>query len=214
MLLERVQRRPFPRETAKRNRPSSFACEPRTGVPERLVLRPKRNPSALVQYQCALTRDVPGQPSLRSLLPIHRWGWGPARRDKGALDPLAEPVEIHARDDEERELATVLNAVHDGYLLSTASIYGPLNTGKPWPHDVFVGSSPFARTPTTIRAISSISQCMAGGAFREPLRAKTDLRDVETRLARSPLEEAAPLFLCDLQLFGGGQGRSRNCIEI
>ncbi|RQG97654.1 Cdc6/Cdc18 family protein [Natrarchaeobius chitinivorans] len=50
--------------------------------------------------------------------------------DKGALDPLAEPPEIVARDDQERELATVLNGVHDGYLPPTVSIYGPPGTGK------------------------------------------------------------------------------------
>jgi orc1/cdc6 family replication initiation protein len=50
--------------------------------------------------------------------------------DKGALDPLAEPDEIVAREDRERELATVLNGVHEGYLPTTVSIYGPPGTGK------------------------------------------------------------------------------------
>jgi archaeal cell division control protein 6 len=50
--------------------------------------------------------------------------------DKGALDPLAEPTEIVARDVQERELATILNGVHDGYLPPTVSIYGPPGTGK------------------------------------------------------------------------------------
>ena len=31
--------------------------------------------------------------------------------DKGALDPLADPEEIHARDAQERALATILNRV-------------------------------------------------------------------------------------------------------
>ncbi|WP_394740144.1 Cdc6/Cdc18 family protein [Natronococcus roseus] len=50
--------------------------------------------------------------------------------DKGALDPLADAREIVARDDQERELATILNGVHDGYLPPTVSIYGPPGTGK------------------------------------------------------------------------------------
>jgi archaeal cell division control protein 6 len=50
--------------------------------------------------------------------------------DKGALDPLADPDEIHARDAQERELATILNGVHDGYLPPTVSLYGPPGTGK------------------------------------------------------------------------------------
>ncbi|MFC4438568.1 MULTISPECIES: Cdc6/Cdc18 family protein [Natrialbaceae] len=51
-------------------------------------------------------------------------------KDKGALDPLADPKEIHARKAQERELATILNGVHDGYLSPTVSIYGPPGTGK------------------------------------------------------------------------------------
>lgn len=50
--------------------------------------------------------------------------------DKGALDPLAEPDEIIAREDQERRLATILNGVHEGYLPTTISIYGPPGTGK------------------------------------------------------------------------------------
>ncbi|WP_339104205.1 AAA family ATPase [Haloterrigena salinisoli] len=50
--------------------------------------------------------------------------------DKGALDPLAEPEEIYARTGQERELATILNGVHDGYLPPTVSVYGPPGTGK------------------------------------------------------------------------------------
>lgn len=50
--------------------------------------------------------------------------------DKGALDPLAEPDEIIARDEQERELATILNGVNEGYLPPTVSIHGPPGTGK------------------------------------------------------------------------------------
>jgi orc1/cdc6 family replication initiation protein len=50
--------------------------------------------------------------------------------DKGALDPLAEPDEILARDAQEAQLATLLNGVHEGYLPTTVSIYGPPGTGK------------------------------------------------------------------------------------
>ena len=50
--------------------------------------------------------------------------------DKGALDPLADPDEIHARESQERALATILNSVQEGYLPPTVSIYGPPGTGK------------------------------------------------------------------------------------
>ncbi|MDS0475682.1 AAA family ATPase [Natrinema sp. 1APR25-10V2] len=50
--------------------------------------------------------------------------------NKGALDPLANPDTIHAREAQERELATILNGVHDGYLPPTVSLYGPPGTGK------------------------------------------------------------------------------------
>ncbi|WP_256686109.1 Cdc6/Cdc18 family protein [Halococcus qingdaonensis] len=50
--------------------------------------------------------------------------------DKGALDPLGDPEEIVAREDQQRELATLLNGVHEGYLPTTVSIYGPPGTGK------------------------------------------------------------------------------------
>ncbi len=50
--------------------------------------------------------------------------------DKAVLDPLAEPAEIYARESQERELATILNGVHEGYLPPTVSIYGPPGTGK------------------------------------------------------------------------------------
>ena len=50
--------------------------------------------------------------------------------DKGALDPLSDPDEIVAREPQERELATLLNGVHEGYLPTTVSIYGPPGTGK------------------------------------------------------------------------------------
>ncbi|AGB38782.1 Cdc6/Cdc18 family protein [Natronococcus occultus] len=51
-------------------------------------------------------------------------------REKGVLDPLAEPDEIHARDAQERELASLLAGVHEGYLPPTVTIYGPPGTGK------------------------------------------------------------------------------------
>ena len=50
--------------------------------------------------------------------------------DKVALDPLAEPDGIIARDHQQRQLATILNGVHEGYLPTTVSIYGPPGTGK------------------------------------------------------------------------------------
>jgi archaeal cell division control protein 6 len=50
--------------------------------------------------------------------------------DKGALDPLAEPDEIIAREDQERQLATILNGIHEGYLPPTVMIHGPPGTGK------------------------------------------------------------------------------------
>jgi len=50
--------------------------------------------------------------------------------DKGALDPLADPADIHARETQERDLATILTGVHDGYLPPTVSVYGPPGTGK------------------------------------------------------------------------------------
>ncbi|QLG27390.1 AAA family ATPase [Halorarum halophilum] len=50
--------------------------------------------------------------------------------DKAALDPLAAPADIVARDTQERQLAGLLNGVHEGYLPSTVSIYGPPGTGK------------------------------------------------------------------------------------
>jgi archaeal cell division control protein 6 len=51
-------------------------------------------------------------------------------RERGALDPLADPDEIHARDAQERELAALLAGVHEGYLPPTVTIYGPPGTGK------------------------------------------------------------------------------------
>ncbi|QCS42029.1 Cdc6/Cdc18 family protein [Natrinema versiforme] len=50
--------------------------------------------------------------------------------DKRALDPLAAPTEVHAREGQERALATILNGIHDGYLPPTVSVYGPPGTGK------------------------------------------------------------------------------------
>ncbi len=50
--------------------------------------------------------------------------------DKGALDPLAEPAEIHARNAQERELARILTGVDDGSHPPTVSVDGPPGTGK------------------------------------------------------------------------------------
>ena len=50
--------------------------------------------------------------------------------EKGELDPLDDPDEIHAREEQKRELATLLNGVHEGHLPPTVSIYGPPGTGK------------------------------------------------------------------------------------
>ncbi|NHN60129.1 AAA family ATPase [Halorussus sp. JP-T4] len=50
--------------------------------------------------------------------------------DKGALDPLADPDEVVARDEEERALASILTGVDEGYLPTTVTVYGPPGTGK------------------------------------------------------------------------------------
>lgn len=50
--------------------------------------------------------------------------------DKGVLNPLSEPTEIVAREDQEREIATLLNGIQEGYLPTTVSVYGPPGTGK------------------------------------------------------------------------------------
>lgn len=50
--------------------------------------------------------------------------------DKGALDPLAEPDEIVAREEQERALARILNGIAEGYLPPTVSVHGPPGTGK------------------------------------------------------------------------------------
>jgi len=50
--------------------------------------------------------------------------------DKSALNPLAEPDTIRGRDDQQRQLATILNGIHEGYLPPTVMIHGPPGTGK------------------------------------------------------------------------------------
>ncbi|WP_254861429.1 Cdc6/Cdc18 family protein [Halovivax gelatinilyticus] len=50
--------------------------------------------------------------------------------EKRALDPLTDPDEIVSRETQERDLATILNGVDEGYLPPTVSIYGPPGTGK------------------------------------------------------------------------------------
>lgn len=51
--------------------------------------------------------------------------------DKSVLDPLAEPAQIHAHDAQERELARLLNGVHEGSRPPAVSIDGPPGTGRP-----------------------------------------------------------------------------------
>lgn len=50
--------------------------------------------------------------------------------NKGALDPLQEPERVRGRDEQARELATILNGFHEGYLPATVSVHGPPGTGK------------------------------------------------------------------------------------
>ncbi|WP_224448725.1 Cdc6/Cdc18 family protein [Haloprofundus salilacus] len=50
--------------------------------------------------------------------------------DKAALNPLTPSKEIIARDEQERQLATLLNGIHEGYLPPTVSVHGPPGTGK------------------------------------------------------------------------------------
>lgn len=45
--------------------------------------------------------------------------------EKGALNPLAEPETVIGRDTQQTRLAQLLNSVHEGYLPTTISIYGP-----------------------------------------------------------------------------------------
>ena len=48
--------------------------------------------------------------------------------DKGALDPLAEPDEVVARDEQEQQLARLLNGIREGYLPTSVLMYGPPGT--------------------------------------------------------------------------------------
>lgn len=50
--------------------------------------------------------------------------------DKAALDPLAEPETLVAREEQQTRLAEFLNGVHQAYLPTTISVYGPPGTGK------------------------------------------------------------------------------------
>jgi len=50
--------------------------------------------------------------------------------DKSALDPLAEPEQVVAREAQQERLARLLSGVQEGYLPTTVSIYGPPGTGK------------------------------------------------------------------------------------
>lgn len=66
--------------------------------------------------------------------------------EKGALDPLAEPDEIHARDDQEHELASLLAGVHEGDVAPTVSSSGPPGTARRCRPGGSVRSSPRATT--------------------------------------------------------------------
>ncbi|MDZ7746848.1 MAG: AAA family ATPase [Halobacteriales archaeon] len=50
--------------------------------------------------------------------------------DKQALDPLQSPDTIRGREDQERQIAGILNGVTEGYLPPTVMIHGPPGTGK------------------------------------------------------------------------------------
>jgi cell division control protein 6 len=50
--------------------------------------------------------------------------------DKAALDPLAEPETVMAREEQQTRLAEFLNGVHHAYLPTTIAVYGPPGTGK------------------------------------------------------------------------------------
>ncbi|KAB7519461.1 Cdc6/Cdc18 family protein [Halosegnis rubeus] len=50
--------------------------------------------------------------------------------DKQALDPLQPPDTIRGRDEHQRQLASILNGVSEGYLPPTVTIHGPPGTGK------------------------------------------------------------------------------------
>ncbi|MEF8825333.1 MAG: AAA family ATPase [Halapricum sp.] len=49
---------------------------------------------------------------------------------KAALDPLADPDAIRGREAQQRQLATILNGLGEGYLPPTVTIHGPPGTGK------------------------------------------------------------------------------------
>lgn len=51
-------------------------------------------------------------------------------KDKSQLDPLKQPDKITSREKQEKQLANILNSIHEGYLPPTVSIYGPPGTGK------------------------------------------------------------------------------------
>ena len=82
--------------------------------------------------------------------------------NKSALDPLAEAREIVARDSQERELATILNGLHSGYLPLTVSVYGPTETGKMLTARGSVRSSPRA----TVDGSSLERRCSVGAGRR------------------------------------------------
>lgn len=51
-------------------------------------------------------------------------------KEKGVFDPLREPDQVFAREDQERRLVRTLQGVNEGYLPSTVAHYSPPVTGK------------------------------------------------------------------------------------
>lgn len=49
---------------------------------------------------------------------------------RSRLDQSVLRVLVNYYNDQERELATILNGIHKGYLPTTVSIHGPSGTGK------------------------------------------------------------------------------------
>jgi hypothetical protein len=62
--------------------------------------------------------------------------------DKSALDPLAAPDDIVARDDQERRFATILQGVHQGYSRRQCRYTARRGRARRRPPAGSVGSSP------------------------------------------------------------------------
>lgn len=102
--------------------------------------------------------------------------------DKRALDPLAEPEEVVARDAQERQLARLLNGVQEGYLPTTVSIYGPPGTGTTLP------------TRRSCRLFAATSSYQA--TRRPRTNTRTAMRNTPvsaSRLAIHPIPRVSPL---------------------